>query len=47
MGLVTADVTLRNPRKPDLAPVEVEALGPLHLCIPEHVRINIATSIVK
>jgi clan AA aspartic protease len=44
MGLVNADVTLRNPRKPDLAPVQVAALadsGSLHLCIPEHVRIQL------
>lgn len=44
MGLVNADVTLRNPRKPDLAPVTVAALadsGSLHLCIPEHVRIQL------
>ena len=44
MGLVHADVTLRNPKKPDLAPVEVAALadsGSLHLCIPEHVRIQL------
>jgi len=39
-----ADVTLRNPRKSDLAPVKVAALadsGALHLCIPEHVRIQL------
>jgi clan AA aspartic protease len=44
MGSVNAYVTLHNPRKPDLAPVEVEALtdsGSLHLCIPEHVRIQL------
>ena len=44
MGLVNADVVLRNPRKPDLAPVTVPALadsGSLHLCIPEHVRIQL------
>jgi clan AA aspartic protease len=44
MGLVNADVTLRNPRKPELAPVKVAALadsGSLHLCIPEHVRIQL------
>jgi clan AA aspartic protease len=44
MGLVSTEVTLRNPRKPDLAPVKVEALadsGSLHLCIPEHVRIQL------
>ena len=44
MGLVNAEVTLRNPRKPKLAPVKVEALadsGSLHLCIPDHVRIQL------
>jgi clan AA aspartic protease len=44
MGLVNAEITLRNPRKPDLAPVTVAALadsGSLHLCIPEHVRIQL------
>jgi clan AA aspartic protease len=44
ISLVSAEVTLRNPRKPDLAPVKVEALadsGSLHLCIPEHVRIQL------
>lgn|SRR6185369_3344676 len=44
MGLGTAAVTLRNPKKPDLAPVAVVALadsGALHLCIPEHVRIQL------
>ncbi len=44
MGLVNADVTLRNPKKPDLAPVKVAAMadtGSLHLCIPEHVRIQL------
>jgi clan AA aspartic protease len=41
MGLVTAKVVLKNPRLPDLEPVEVEVLadsGAVHLCIPEHVR---------
>jgi clan AA aspartic protease len=44
MGLVNAKITLRNPRLPDLAPVTVEALadsGSLHLCIPDHVRIQL------
>lgn len=44
MGLVNAHVTLKNPRQPDLASVEVEALadsGSVHLCIPEHVRIQL------
>jgi hypothetical protein len=37
MGLVNAKIQLRNPRIPELAPVEVEALadtGAVHLCIP-------------
>ena len=41
MGLVTADVTLSNPRLSDLEPMAVEALadtGAVHLCIPEHVQ---------
>jgi len=44
MGLVNAEITLRNPRKPELAPVKVEALadsGSVHLCIPDHVRIQL------
>jgi len=44
MGLVTANVVLENPRDKSLQPVEVEALadsGAVHLCIPEHVRIQL------
>ncbi len=45
MGLVNAKIALLNPRKPDLAPVEVaNALadsGSVHLCIPEHVKIQL------
>jgi len=44
MGLVNAEVILRNPRRPELAPVTVTALadsGALHLCIPEHVQIQL------
>lgn len=44
MGLVNAHVTLKNPRQPALASVEVEALadsGSVHLCIPEHVRMQL------
>ena len=44
MGLVNAQITLRNPRRPELAPVKVDALadsGSLHLCIPDHVRIQL------
>jgi clan AA aspartic protease len=44
MGLVNAKVVLKNPRKPDLQPVEVDALadtGAVHLCIPPHVQIQL------
>ena len=44
MGLVHAKIILKNPRNPKIKPVEVEALvdsGALHLCIPEHVRIQL------
>jgi len=44
MGLVNGKLILRNPRLPDLAPVDVDALadsGALHLCIPEHIRIQL------
>jgi clan AA aspartic protease len=44
MGLANAKISLRNPRKPELAPVEVDALGDsgaVHLCIPEHVKIQL------
>ena len=37
MGLVKQIITLRNPRKPEMKPLETEALvdsGALHLCIP-------------
>jgi clan AA aspartic protease len=44
MGLVSAQITLENPREPTLQPVKVQALvdsGSIHLCIPEHVRIQL------
>jgi clan AA aspartic protease len=44
MGLVFAMITLKNPRFPDVSPVEIEALadtGSVHLCIPEHVRLQL------
>ena len=44
MGLVNGKLLLKNPRLPDLAPVEVVALadsGALHLCIPEHIAIQL------
>ena len=44
MGLANAKLLLKNPRKPDLSPVEVDALadsGSVHLCIPQHVQIQL------
>ena len=44
MGLVNANIQLRNVRIPALESVEVEALadsGAVHLCIPEHVRLQL------
>ena len=44
MGLVNGNVLLNNPRLPELAPVDVVALadsGAVHLCIPEHVQIQL------
>ena len=44
MGLVNAKLILKNPRKPDLKPVEVDALADsaaVHLCIPPHIQIQL------
>ena len=44
MGLAHATIMLKNPRHPELRPLEVRALadtGALLLCIPEHVSIQL------
>ncbi len=44
MGLTNAKIQLSNPRLPDLSPLEVDALadtGAVHLCIPEHIQIQL------
>ena len=44
MGLINGNLNLRNPRLPDLDPVDVVALadsGATHLCIPEHVQVQL------
>jgi clan AA aspartic protease len=44
MGLISAEITLENPRNPTLQPVRIQALvdsGAVHLCIPEHVQIQL------
>jgi len=44
MGLITAMLTLANPKRPDIQPVQTEALvdtGSVYLVIPEHVRLQL------
>ena len=44
MGLTNARILLRNPRRPELAAVEVDALadtGAIHLCIPLHIQMQL------
>ena len=44
MGLVNTKIILRNPRRPELSPVEIGALadtGAVHLCIPSHIQIQL------
>jgi len=44
MGFTRTALILTNPVKKDLAPIEVQALadtGAMHLCIPEHVAIQL------
>lgn len=44
MGLVNAKIILINPRLKKLKPLEVDALadsGAVHLCIPEHIQIQL------
>jgi clan AA aspartic protease len=44
VGLVYTELSLGNPRDPELQPINVRALvdtGSLHLCIPEHVAIQL------
>jgi clan AA aspartic protease len=50
MGLVTAKLSLSNPRLPALAPVEAAALadtGSVFLCIPEHVRLQLRLEVLE
>jgi clan AA aspartic protease len=44
MGLTRAKLLLKNPRKPELQPLEADALadtGAVYLCIPAHVQIQL------
>jgi clan AA aspartic protease len=50
MGLTTTKLVIVNPRKPDLQPIEVDALadtGALFLCIPEPVRIQLGLETIE
>ena len=45
MGLSSCMLVLKNPRNPEIKPVEAEALadtGAFYLIIPEHVRLQLA-----
>jgi clan AA aspartic protease len=44
MGLVNAKIQFKNPRLTELKPIKAEVLvdsGSIHLCIPEHVQIQL------
>lgn len=44
MGLITAKISLANPKDPALSRIETNALvntGTLHLCIPEHIALQL------
>jgi hypothetical protein len=49
MGWGHGALLLKNPRRPDLPPVAIEALadpGAWHLCIPESVRSHLALDVI-
>jgi clan AA aspartic protease len=44
MGLILAEINLKNPLRTDLESLTIQALadtGALHLCIPEHVALQL------
>ena len=44
MGLIHTEITLKNPRYPELHPVKVQALvdmGAITLCVPEHIALQL------
>lgn len=50
MGLITADIQLRNPLDSRLAPYSAKALvdtGALHLCVPQHVVVQLGLQAVQ
>jgi len=50
MGLVRAKIILRNPRNTRLKSLEVDSLvdtGSLHLCVPEHVALQLRLDVLE
>ena len=50
MGMTYTDLRLANQARPDLEEIDVSALvdtGALHLCIPEHVAVQLQLSSLK
>lgn len=50
MGLIRAEIELANPTKPDLKPMDVEALvdtGAMTICIPEHVAVQLGLETIE
>ncbi len=44
MGLTNAKIQLRNPRRPELEAVDIDALadtGAVHMCIPLHIQMQL------
>ena len=44
MGLIKAEIELSNPREREIKPIKTKSLvdtGALHLCIPEHIAIQL------
>jgi clan AA aspartic protease len=44
MGLIHTEITLRNPRYPELRPIVTKALvdtGAITLCVPEHISLQL------
>jgi clan AA aspartic protease len=49
MGLVNDKIFLRNPKIPDLDAIEAVALadfGALHLCVPQHIQIQLKLELI-
>lgn len=50
MGLITAQINLNNPIKPETESLQVMCLvdtGALHLCLPEHIAIQLGYDIAS